>query len=358
MQNPLNRLQAIHTKANELLAAALQWWWSELSAVCAPLMHRLGYRRAPVFLVTEPSGEPALGERGEMVESRPAAAQTWAEHCAGKAVHVSLHDSLVMRLAILLPRTALGELRSAVRFQLLNESPIPVDDLLFDAQVTRSSMERSRAEHVVVDVVLCRRSTVESLGQQLEAAGVSGSTIGHSISGASPLTFVFYRSSGAKEAQASRSMNRRLVLCAIVVSLGALPATYLGARWLTAQVQDELDALRSEHDAMLLRYEQQSAARAAQVALVNRIGNTRLSNVLDEMAERLPNTVWLHRIQYDNSALSVQAYAPDPATAVQALEGSRHLGRVTIDSVTGAGEMAGTPVQFALSAAIKQGSTP
>lgn len=358
MQNPLNRLRAISANVNGLLAAALQWWWSELSAVFSPLMHRLGYQSAPVFFLTEPSGVPALVERGEMVNSSLAAPQTRAEHRSGKAAHVSLHASLVMRFPILLPRTALSELRTAVRFQLLNESPIPVDEVLFDAQVSRSSTERSRAEHVVVDVALCRRSTVESLCQHLETAGVSGSIIGHSISGASPLTFVFYRSRAAKEAQASSSLNRRLVFCAIAILLGALPTTYLGAQWLTAQVRDELDTLRSEHDAMLLRYEQQSAAQAAQVALVNHIGNTRLSNVLDEMAERLPNSVWLRRIQYDNSTLSVQAYATDPATAAKALEGSRLLTRITIDSVTGAGEMAGTPVQFALSAAIKQGNVP
>lgn len=350
MSSILSRLYREWPRARMFIGAGLRWWWSELSWLVPPLFRRFGHKTASVFLVTRADGELSVpGSKSA----------NWQAVCAGRETFVSLDAAQVMHLPIVLPRTALPGMKEAVKYRLITDAPLPPDQLCFDARITAHDRAGTKRQDVVTDVAICRRSTVEALGKTLEAAGASGCVIGFSTSAELPLDFVFLISRGAREARATRRTNRLLILSAVLICLSVLPASYLGARWLTAQTLGEIRAARQSQEGLLPLYEQRARVRAAQRELTGHAATPRLSNILNDLAAHLPHNAWLHVIRYENGALRLTGYAPDPAAAARSLDSASLLSRVKLDSVTGtdAGRE-GAPVQFELSAAVERRASP
>lgn len=359
MPHPLSQLQYNWPKIRMWMASGLQWWWAELSWLLAPLTRRFGNRFERLFLVARETGELTFPDEDEPApsgskEGDRISAPGWQSRCAGRQTIVSVDPAMVMRLPISLPRAALIDIRAATKYRLITDSPIPVDQLCFDVRVVQPVPSGTKPGDVILDVALCRRAAVEALSATLETAGVSASVIGFSPTAQPPLAFVFHTSRGARDARAAARTNRLLTLSALLLGLGAFPATYLGAHWRTMQTLDEIQAAREHQDGRMALYQQQALTRAAQRDLGSHAGNVRLSNVLNDLALHLPHTAWLSQVRYESGTLKVQGYAPDPTAAARSLEGAHLLSRVKLDTVTGGGEVTGNvPVQFELSVAVQ-----
>lgn len=364
MSRILSLLQSEWPRVRMLIGMGLRWWWTELSWLAAPLFRRLGHHAKSVFLVTSTDGELSVPISAQEVRHEPnenilSLPVNWQKRCAGRQTFISLGAEQVMRLPITLPRTALPSMKEAIKYKLIAESPLPLDQLCFDVRIMRQDHARGKQHDVVTDVAICRRSTVETLDNMLEAAGVSASVIGFSSDSKLPLDFTFQTSRGTRQARTSLRIYRLLAVSAFLICLSVFPATYFSAHWLTAQTQSEIRAARASQDGLMPLYQQRAIIRAARNELTNYIAAPRFSNVLNDLANYLPRTTWLHSIRYENGTLKIIGYAPAPTVAARSLEHSSLLNQVKLDSVTGTGEVEGSaPVQFELSALVQLRASP
>lgn len=345
------------------ITSGLHWWWTELSEPFSPLARRLGQRKERVFLTVVAADEPGapltLSAMADMTlplsANRPA---DWKVSCAGRTAFVTLASSQVFQLPIQLPHAAISRSRDAVKYQLIAESPVPPELILFDVRKPPRPKTPTRLKntHISVDVALCRRSTVEALSETLEAAGVSKSVIGFSKDGDERLDFVFMTSRGAKKAHAMHRMNRLLASCAVVICLSAFPITFATARWLSVQTQEEIEAARNSRSGVIPLYERQALIRAIQHDLTTQVALPPLSLVMNSLATNLPPDSWLHLVRYDRGTLSLQGFSSDPTAVVKLLEQAPTLGSVKLNTVTAANlEPNLALAQFELSAAIRSG---
>lgn len=347
----LARVHASSQQARALLAAGVRWWWSELAALAAPITRRLVGRVDALVLVAGPDGtlSAILAERSPSQANKPLLASAagsspdWRDASARRQVIVCLDTAHVMRLSIQLPRGALARARDAVAYKLIVESPVPPEAIYFDFRMPRS--RPGGGGTFAVEVALCRRAVVDAIGAQLEAAGVSAATIGFSATRCAPLDFIFLASRGMRQVRARRRIAVLLASTAVAIAASALPATYLGAVWLTQRARDEVQAMRGEQGKLMRQYEQRAAVEAGQRELAAQVPTMRVSTVLNELAASLPKTAWLQGLRYEHGTMSLNGYAPIPAEAAQALARSPLLSRVKLGTVSN------TPVGQAVDAA-------
>lgn len=336
----LARVHASSLQARALLATGLRWWWTELAALVAPVTRRFVGRVDAIVLVAGPDGtlSAIVANRSSSQADKPLPAPAagsspdWRDACAGRQVVVCLDTAHVMRLTIQLPRGALARARDAVAYKLIVESPVPPEAIYFDFRVPRSG--RGGGGTTAVEVALCRRAVVDAVGAQLEAAGVSAATIGFSATTCAPLDFVFLASRGMRKVRARRRIALLLAGSASAIAASALPATDLGAVWLTRQVRGEIQAIRGEQGKLMQLYEQRATVEAGQRDLAAQVPTMRVSKVLNELAASLPKTAWLQGLRYEHGEVSLSGYAPIPAEAAQALARSTLLSRVKLGTVS------------------------
>lgn len=246
-------------------------------------------------------------------------------------------------------------MREAVKYRLITESPLPPDRILFDVRDGGKNGANPRKPDVVADVVICRRSTVESLSEMLETAGVSVSVIGFSGDANARLDFIFMTSQGARKARAALRTHRLLAMSAAFIFLGALPLTYVGARWMTDQTLGEIHAAKSVQGDVIPLYERQALIHAAQRELIDQGATVRLSIVMDELANHLPANSWLRMVRYNHGTLNLQGFSPDPTATLRSLEKAGVLSGIKLDTVTATHTGSDTaPVQFELSATVQR----
>jgi len=364
MSRILNQLHSEWPRVRMFVGVGLRWWWAELSWLVAPLFRRFWHHAENVFLIANTDGKLSAPvsvqeDRLKPSENILSLPVNWQKRCAGRQTFISLDAEQVMRLPITLPRTALPSMKKAIKYKLITESPLPLDQLCFDVRIMPQNHARGKQHDVVTDVAICRRSTVEALNKMLEAAGVSASVIGFSSDAKLPLDFTFLTSRGAREVHASLRINRFLAISAFLICLSVFPATYFSARWLTAQTHSEIHAARESQDDLMPLYEQRAIIQSAHHELANYIAAPRLSNVLNDLANYLPRTTWLHVVRYENGTLKIVGYAPAPTVAARSLERSSLVTEVKLDTVIGTAEGQGSaPVQFELSALVQLRASP
>lgn len=336
-----------------IASAGLKWWWAELVACAYPLARRLGYKDRRLFLTVDANGTLTSLSQSTTYPVLPHAAHPPGEPLlAGKQVSVSLAASDVFSLAISLPRAALSDLQSATRYKLIEESPIPIDQAYFATRVSKSQNLKAKAGMVLVEVAICKRAVAEAMVESLEQGAAASCVVGYSIQQQGPLDYVFLASEAAKATSRSKHVSQGLVISALAICLSGLPVTYLSARWLTHQAKQQIAEKHEQDDGRMKDYERQALARAAYRDLLAQTSSGPLTNVLNDIASRLPAHSWLQQLRLDGGKLQLQGHSRDITTSLQALSGAALLSQVNLSSVTGA-TTEGAPTQFEITAAVR-----
>ncbi|AKJ29728.1 PilN domain-containing protein [Caldimonas brevitalea] len=347
-----------------LLATGLRWWRDELIGLVEPVLERFGWRSVPPRLLMTADGELHLAAAPEAKLSHGQAASTgssdWQTVCRGRQTFVCLDPSAVLTLSLRLPRAAAARLREAAGYRLITESPLPPEQICFDVRPAPSLAHSSPRRHELdVEVALCTRERLRALGERLDAAGVQDHVIGYGTQPDGRPAFVFQTSGAAQQGSGSARRHRLLVASALLVSLAALPLTYLGAHWLAQRAEQDIRALRAAQDGVMKLYEQEAVVRAARDELHRQTGGAQLAAVLDDVARHLPASAWLHTVRLEQGSLKLAGSSSEPAAVARALEASRRVRQVKLEAVTATTTSPDEKaVQFELSALLADPEQP
>lgn len=328
MHSAFPLLGRLGASAAELLADLLREW----RALCPPRLRQWFRPDSPQVCVHRSGGSLSVEAHGVQ---------------PGVAVALMLPETDVLQIELELPAAAARNLRQAVAYRLLRDSPLAPERMLFDIC---SRPRRPYAGPVTVAVALCHRRDVEGVLALARDHGLEVGSVGFNgvADGDISRTWVFHTSERVRANGRRQRWNRALAASAV---LGACALFVLGlglAHWQQTQLRDEAARLTRAAvvDSELLA--QASAVRALREQLREALPATRVTSQLNALAEHLPADAWLERSEFAEGTMVLGGRAPEPSRALAALKSSALLAGIRLDSVARSANP-GEPPQFVMS---------
>jgi len=302
------------------LATAWQWWIAELAAMLPMhVVHRWARTGRPVeiraFADRTEIERESDGDVELYVETRPLAAldeEAWAQMAdltAGRPTRLLLSPPQIYATTISLPRQAQARLHRAVELQLAEISPA-------DPAIVRWAVGKPRRvdDHIVAPVVLAREATL---------AAMQGLFLDHDL----PLPRIAAATGDGEPivisqapARLGRWLHRTWLIAALLLASIPLTILILSALLIWSN-QSAIDAVADaaagnvRQDRLLRQHE---VTRTALLPLTRAIA---VSQLLDDLADRLPDTVSMTAAESDQGkAVVLHMVAPDPQVVRDALD--------------------------------------
>ncbi|MFP4209524.1 MAG: PilN domain-containing protein [Wenzhouxiangella sp.] len=344
------------------LAAFMRWWGGELAGMIPARWRARMIAPVPrLWLMASDEGGAVEVWRGDAVPERldtfgpgedaGLLRSRWKNHLNAfregpPEVVLLLPPERVLEAPVDLPLALESNLDQALGYQLDQLTPFRADQVWHDFRIVERQADSGRLK---IDLRLVPKTQLEDLLERLRAIGVRL----HGIDAArpDPDTGDLTGNEGFNLLPASDRevfVNRRarinwaLGLTAVLV----LAMVMAQSLWLhqrsNAQLRAELDALRSEAEAvMALQRELDDALAAANFLAEHRLEQPVMMNVLDEITRVLPNDMWLQQLQVRDGELTMTGMANGSQRLIELVNGSylfsdtEFRGSVSIDPNSG-----------------------
>jgi hypothetical protein len=225
--------------------------------------------------------------------------------------------------SLILPKAARGRLKSAVRLQLSQVSPVEPDLLLW------SMKAKEEGDKVEVLVAMARSERVERLQALFEAQDIDPPPVFALTSDG-----LVELARGGRTADAmTRLANRPWAIAALLIA--TIPfTTALGATILRASAESRIEMLDKSASPRLRSEAQARQSEALRRDLRPLVSRPSISTTLEEIASRLPMTDHVRSArQGGDRILQFTIETPDAEAAEKALKGSRLLPHVAVTDV-------------------------
>lgn len=317
------------------LPGFLRWWGGELAALL-PTRIRTWLQRGPdvLWLSMSPSAVGAKRVRTGAVLATIAAdlptdvqRATFAKACAGtdpddRRLVLVMPAASVLHRRLVMPMAAATEPRRVVGYELDRQTPFKPDQIYYDVRV---SAEPAPAGNVVLDLYAAPKAEMDPMLERLAVLGAHPDAVDVQR-GDGLLAGIDLLPPGRRPRRVDK--RRRIngwLAAACVVLVVLILAQWLGNRRAAlAQMQDEVDAMRTQATQSEQLRSQLIAAVAASKFLVKRKAeNPPPLQVLDELTRRLPASAWLDAMTLDDTGgLDIKGEADKAAALVDTLGSS------------------------------------
>lgn len=363
MPDILKNRRASLAQASNLAVQAISWWFSELSSMF-PWLRRLDSFRTPPALLRVGKQQCSLllldRSRNNLSAAGPEAAELPGLNqleasalrvrtlCVGRLLHVSMALEDIFPLEYDLPAAARSDLRQAVSYKLLTESPIDPSLVFFAAKLRQDA---SSGEHLRLDVLISRKEQVAEVLSTLGRYGLSVNEVGYALPGSQVLDYVFHTSEMAKTAQAQTRLHLYLLVMAMVILTAYFPVTLLAAKWLERDTRKQILTLQIPDKKQTELAARQSRVQTVRQEVEEQLPSFRMTSLINEIARNLPPDAWVNRVEYANGKVSLSGQAADPSLTLRKLKISSLLADAKLDTVARPANP-GDPLQFEISAPI------
>lgn len=367
MPDILKNRRVLLAQASDLAVHGLSWWFLELSSMfpwlrrldsfkTPPALLRVGKQQCLLLLSDRSKNHSSAADAPAAVElpglcQLATSASRLKTLCTGRSLHVSMTAEDILPLEYELPAAARSDLRQAVSYKLLTESPVD-PSLVFFAVKPRK--DASSPEHLRLDVVISRKEAVAGVLSTLGSCGVSINEVGYALPGSQGLDYVFHTSEMEKTTQAQKRMQLYLLAMAMAIFTAYFPVTILAAKWLERDTRDQISILHTPDKKQTELEARQSRVEAVRQELAGHLPSFHMTSLINEAASHLPPDAWVSRLEYANGKVSLAGQAADPSAAVRQLKKANLLSNAKLDAVASAANP-GEPPQFEISAVIAGG---
>lgn len=366
MQDILKNRRVSLAQASNFAVQAISWWFSELSSMF-PWLRRLDSFKTPPALLRVGKQQSLLllldRSRNDSSATAPATVELPGLHqlaasalrlrslCAGRPLHVSMAAEDILQMEYELPAAARSELRQAVSYRLLTESPLDPSLVFFDARVRKGAPS---LEHIRLDAVISRKEDVAEVLSALSNCGVSINEVGYALPCSQGLDYVFHTSEMERTARAQTRMHLYLLAIAMAIFTAYFPVTIMVAKWLERDTRGQILTLQSPDKKQTVLEARQSHVQTVRQELAEQLPPFRMTSLINEVARHLPPDAWVSRLEYANEKVSLAGQADDLSVAVRELKKSKLFSNAKLDAVSSTANP-GQPLQFEISVAIAGG---
>lgn len=259
-----------------------------------------------------------------------AAAERLRTLCAQRELHLSLLESEVLILRLPLPKEAMRHAAEAIKYRLLTESPLRLDDIRYDTRVAASNADGG----AIAEVALSRRRYLETVKADVERVGLAPCHLGWSRLDGPGLEFTFERAPGVQTSTARLLRNGLLALAPIAIFLLALAASWSYANWKESRLREEIAALSHRKAEALRLLTRRSLLVSIDVAMHDKRPPLPAVQLLNNLGRNLPRSAWLTELRLDGGRLSLIGNASDPTLVAAAIAQARELSSVRLEAVS------------------------
>jgi general secretion pathway protein L len=260
-----------------------------------------------------------------------AAAERVRMLCVRRDLRLSLVESEVYLLRLLLPKGAARNPREAIKYRLLTESPLRLDEVLFDACVVSAG---TSAGGSIAEVAVCRRQSLDALRAGATKIGLAGFHLGLTRRCDVDLEFTFERAAGVQTASTRLQRNCLLALAPFAIAFLALTASWSYASWKSGMLQKEILALSQSKVGASRLLTRRSQLASAAAAINAERPSVAIVELLNTLGRGLPQTAWLSELRLESGKLRLIGYAADPPAVAAALSRTAGLSAVRLETVT------------------------
>jgi hypothetical protein len=230
--------------------------------------------------------------------------------CEGRRVDLVLSAPDVYRTSFRLPRAAVTD--EGLRYALQTEAPVKIEHLVFAWCIEQPQPDDLAADWLQVRVAMCRRSTLGKVRAALQQAGVTAHRIGASYGSDHPtggaaldergFVFASERLRGL-ESPIGRSLMVVLALLAFLIPpiVGALFVAH-SAKAINA----EIETIRAQHGSALPLAQRRASLASLDASLRAVRQEVPVAMLLNELAQRLGDNVWIQDARIDGRQLRLQ----------------------------------------------------
>ena len=302
------------------------------------------------------NGKEALRLPVALQDVSPDQAAELRRACEGCRIHLLLAEHDVHRVMLRVPQAVLNE--QGLRYALATDAPVQPSQLALDWRVRQPQPAGLQPGWVEVEVVMCRQSLLATKVATLQRCGLVAERISVAevpgIDGIAPpvsaVAFTFLR----QRVGGPASHQLRLVLIASIVLallVGPMAAGWY-AHFQSLRLRSAAEAAQAQRESTLPLAQRRANTAALQAALRPALAVGPATSMLDELAQRLGDGVWLQEVRLDGVQLRLLGQAAEPQAVVAALNVSSVLGDVRLESVNAAVQPGG-PVGFYLTAVLR-----
>jgi hypothetical protein len=223
----------------------------------------------------------------------------------------------IFTLDLQLPQAAQRNLQHALRYQLMAQSPVPVDACIYDSRIIARDKTQGSIE---VRVVMTTLERLAKLNDQLRSEGQSPQLIGASVGGE---TYVFQR---ARRSAAHGGTRTRLWLgLSVALLLSLVPLVKLGADFLSARSDAQLRSLQTRAAPQLRQRAAGQALARHGPLLQQRMNEPALLPLLAALQTAHGPKDWTELVSLSANTLRVALHSDDPQALRARLQAAPNL---------------------------------
>ena len=323
---PATPIRAVVAEARRFL----DWWLGELIALLPERLRIAVSGRPPLVVLLGANGlrldNPASGaaeERNSLPGDFAGAEELRRLAEGGSAARLAVPEPLCFLRTTTLPAAALRRAGEILALELERSTPLRREQVCCGwspLNVPQSGNNKTVAHAVV------KRTTIGPALKDLFRAGFADVQVvcRHPDGIEIPVELPAELRPPASRTLRFVSIANRINLCVAGAALcGAILVAFAQERGLLADLEREITTTQAAAAAVRASYDAARGSAETANSLKSRRGATpRLTEVLDELTRRLPDTAWITEVRTEGSQASITGFAKSAAELIPALEGS------------------------------------
>lgn len=232
-----------------------------------------------------------------------------------------LPPAVVLRRVLALPLAARDNLLQVVAFEMDRQTPFNVAQVYYSARelATPAAVGRFNAELVAVT-----RGTLDPLLARLRAQGISIDAVDVAVANDRLGVNLLPPEQTPHRVRPRRRLNLALAAACVLLLFAVLGAWLHNRQAALAEMQAEVDSMRSEaQQVVALRQQLQDNAGAAGFLAQRKKNTVSMLSLLQDATARLPDSAWLERFSVDNTGqIGFQGQSQQAAKLLDTLKDS------------------------------------
>jgi general secretion pathway protein L len=303
--------------------------WREALTSCLPEVLRRALAPREQGFVIVPQGSRALlcqgkGEQrqllGELDPDSPGAMQAVLAGVKrgggrGRTIIELAADQVISR-SVTFPVQVRNNLAQVVGYEIDRLTPFRSDQVCFDFRLPEA---QPRGERLGVEIALCRRDQLKDWLKWLRDAGAPAEQV--TWEGAWPKANLLPPQERPQRGVSVLSANKILLLLVVLLTAAVIASPIWQKKRLLEQLDTELADLRSRSDEVYQVRDAIELARQGSLAVLERKSEQpRMTDLLRELTERLPDDTWVQNLDYNEGEVQIRGESSQAAALIRLLE--------------------------------------
>ena len=334
--NPIDRSM---DQATEIWGRFWYWWLAELREMMPRALQRyIPHPKGPIIWRPDPEGTSSLRD----LDGRELPPKVRSQ---ARTVIADL-SALTYRYEVSFPPVARTKLHQAIALQLDRLVPWPPEDVFFDCKPLKEAPGQTGR---MIEIAILRKSDLENLCTMANAEGLKVTRAGLlNPDRRFGLAFQFPLPREKSEIKRALNLTNGLKAAFAVLMIGLVWSIEDRRASEMDTIAISMERARQEAALVVSMHSELASVTSRESFLANLYAETRITDLLVELTDALPDDIWLSALRLEEARFSIEGAAPSVSAAREATQGRPLFTNVAVVSEAPVQGAPSSRVQFEL----------